>query len=1168
MKEFNILFNRIRIIFILTISIFALYNTYAQSAIQTQLGSTIKYIVAKDGSGNYITIQAAINAIPNNSTTSQVIFIKKGTYTEKVEIPSTKTHLVLIGEDVNTTIIVYGDYSGSGKIYNGIITSANGTVIGTSTSHTLYAAANDFAMMNITVANNAGDIGQAVALNSNADRQFYYHCKMTGHQDTYLTWASTRYYLKDCYIEGAVDFIFGAGIALFDSCQLNAIRNGISYTAASTNQNFKFGYVFNNCKLTANSGVTGIYLGRPWKAYCQVVFMNSEEPSALDPAGWSKWSGNTNDQTCYYAEYKNCGSGSSISNRAAWTNQLTASQAATYTRTNIFDKNVNPIPFAASWDPNPEGNIFYNIVNKNTNPFITSACFTPATTCSATITAAATSFCIGESVILTTNSGATYKWFNGTTQVGTAATYTATLAGAYTVEVTNASGCKTTSAPVTITINPLPIVTQYVQIGTGAWSSANTAAVCETNTVNLGPLPNLSAGWTWTGPNNFISTIRNPIFTNVTASNAGSYIATYIDPNGCKATSTFILQVSKPIASITTPTTSFCSGSSTVLTASIGSFYKWFNGTTQVGTAATYTATLAGAYTVEVTNASGCKTTSAVTQITVNPLLTASITTPTTSFCTGGSVILTSSTGASYKWFNGTIQVGTAATYTATSAGAYTVEVTNASGCKTTSAVTQITVNPLLTASITTPATSFCTGASVILTSSTGASYKWFNGTIQVGTESTYIASTSGAYTVEVTNANGCKATSATIQITVNALPTATITTPANSFCTGGSGILTSSTGASYKWFNGTTQVGTASAYTATTAGAYSVEVINASGCKGTSAVTQITVNALPTAIITAPATSFCTGSSTVLTASSGSSYKWFNGTTQVGTAATYTATTAGAYTVEVTNASGCKATSAITQITVNALPTASITAPATSFCTGGSVILTSSTGATYKWFNGTTQVGTTATYTATTAGAYSVEVTNASGCKATSAITQITSTTLITWYEDTDNDGMGDPAISKSSCTQPNGYVSVAGDACPTDPNKIDPGNCDCGKTETSCLDCAGTPNGTALFDNCNICVGGTTGNTACLSTATINGTTANITVIPQPFDANTRISINNLGMIQLLNIISASGAIVEAKQGLNTEEITLGDNLASGLYTVIITTEKGIYTTKIVKK
>ena len=111
---------------------------------------------------------------------------------------------------------------------------------------------------------------------------------------------------------------------------------------------------------------------------------------------------------------------------------------------------------------------------------------------------------------------------------------------------------------------------------------------------------------------------------------------------------------------------------------------------------------------------------------------------------------------------------------------------------------------------------------------------------------------------------------------------------------------------------------------------------------------------------ISIPTTSFCAGGSVILTASTGASYKWFNGTTQVGTAATYTATATGAYTVEVTNTAGCKATSAATIITVNALPTATITAPATSFCTGGSVILTASAGASYKWFNGTTQVGTT----------------------------------------------------------------------------------------------------------------------------------------------------------------------------------------------------------------
>jgi lysophospholipase L1-like esterase len=674
-------------------------------------------------------------------------------------------------------------------------------------------------------------------------------------------------------------------------------------------------------------------------------------------------------------------------------------------------------------------------------------------------------------------------------------------------------------------------------------------------TVTLKTIPKKSSTFQkWNNANN--TQLSTATLTTVTSeSSVTSYTAIYAGATSCSST-------------ITSQSTTFCTGGSIILNASTGSAYKWFNGTTQVGTAPTYTATTDGAYTVEVTNASGCKATSAVTQITVYALPTATITSPATSICTGGSVVLTASTGTSFKWFNGTAQVGTAATYTVAAAGAYTVEVTNASGCKKTSAVTQITVNPLLTASITTPTISFCSGSSTLLTASGGSSYKWFNGTTQVGTAATYTATTAGAYTVEVTNASGCKGTSAFTQITVNALPTASITAPAISFCTGGSVILTSSTGASYKWFNGTTQVETASAYTATTAGAYSVEVTNANGCKATSATTQITVNALPTASITAPAIPFCTGGSVILTSSTGASYKWFNGTTQVGTASAYTATTAGAYSVEVINASGCKGTSAVTEITVNALPTAIITAPATSFCTGSSTVLTASSGSSYKWFNGTTQVGTAATYTATTAGAYTVEVTNASGCKATSAVTPITVTNSITWYADTDNDGKGDPSASLQACTQPSGYVSIAGDACPIDPNKINPGNCGCGKTETSCLDCAGTPNGRAVFDNCKICVGGTTGNSACVSTSTINGTSANITVIPQPFDLNTSIQLENQGNIQSITIISASGAIVKTIQEENTNEITLGEDLASGLYSVIIQSEKGMVVTKIVKK
>jgi GH35 family endo-1,4-beta-xylanase len=384
-------------------------------------------------------------------------------------------------------------------------------------------------------------------------------------------------------------------------------------------------------------------------------------------------------------------------------------------------------------------------------------------------------------------------------------------------------------------------------------------------------------------------------------------------------------------------------------------------------------------------------------------------TTASTTFCAGGSVILNAGTGTgySYVWKNGSTAIAgaTAQTYTATTAGSYTVTVTNAGGCLATSLPTVVTVNALPSASITTTTpTTFCAGGNVTLNANTGSglTYQWYNGsnTTGSGTASLSLYVSSGSFTVKVTDGNGCSSTSAPVVVTINALPTATITTTTpTTFCQGGSVVLTASSGASYKWMNGTTTItgATAQSYTATTAGSYTVEVTNTANCKAISSATAVTVNALPSAMITTTMpTTFCQGGSVVLTAGSGASYKWMNGTTTItgATAQSYTATTAGSYTVEVTNTTNCKAISSATAVTVNALPAAAITTttPVT-FCQGGSVVLTAGSGSSYKWMNGTTAItGATAqSYTATTAGSYTVEVTNTTNCKAISSATAVT---------------------------------------------------------------------------------------------------------------------------------------------------------------------------------
>ncbi|QDA58581.1 pectinesterase family protein [Hymenobacter jejuensis] len=290
--------------------------------------------VAQDGSGDYKTIQEAVNAVPNQSLVPITIEVKKGTYREKLVVPSPKTHIVLVGEDKNTTVITYDDHSG-----------ANG--IDTFSSHSVLVQANDFAAENITFENTAGyTAGQAVALHVEGDRCSFRNCRIVGNQDVLLLATdNSRQYYRDCYIEGTTDFIFGASTAVFDRCTVHSKKNSF-ITAASTTPQQKFGFVFLNCKLTADTTLAQkVYLGRPWRPYAKVVYINTEMGNHITPAGWENWRNPANEKTAYYAEYKSFGPGGNVKSRVAWSHQLTKKEAKQYTLKNIFGGQVpwNPM---------------------------------------------------------------------------------------------------------------------------------------------------------------------------------------------------------------------------------------------------------------------------------------------------------------------------------------------------------------------------------------------------------------------------------------------------------------------------------------------------------------------------------------------------------------------------------------------------------------------------------------------------------------------------------------------------------------------------------------------------------------------------------------------------------------------------------------------------------
>ncbi|MEO8535344.1 MAG: pectate lyase [Flavobacterium sp.] len=309
----------------------AVKNGVKISAVETDAKKKDNFFtVAQDGSGDFTKIQDAINASPSFPYEKVTILIKNGTYTEKVRIPEWNSNLELLGESKENTIIAFDDN------FSKINLGRNSTFH----TYTVLVEGDDFSASNLTIKNTSGDNGQAIALSIVANRAQVSNCIILGNQDTlYLSGKEARHYFKDCYIEGTTDFIFGSATVLFENCLIHSLKS--SYiTAASTPEGNAFGFVFKNCRLTADPAATAVYLGRPWRIYAKTVYLNCDMGKQIKPEGWHNWSKPEAEKNAFYAEYNCKGEGYQPDKRVSWSHQLSKKEAQKYTIENILQDSI------------------------------------------------------------------------------------------------------------------------------------------------------------------------------------------------------------------------------------------------------------------------------------------------------------------------------------------------------------------------------------------------------------------------------------------------------------------------------------------------------------------------------------------------------------------------------------------------------------------------------------------------------------------------------------------------------------------------------------------------------------------------------------------------------------------------------------------------------------
>jgi pectinesterase len=318
---------RVWIFIITVISVAAAVPIRYSAAAQTPVGRSgvVRVVVSADGTAEFPTIQRAVDHAPLEGNGRLEILIRPGVYHERVKIPQDRPRVSLIGlgDDPSAVTITYSMSA----------LAAGGTFF----SSVVEVQSEGFEAANLTIQNSFGPGSQAVALMVYSDRAIVHDVRLLGWQDTLYAAAGRQYYSK-CYIEGAVDFIFGDAQAVFENSEIRSVGDGFIAAESRKTPDGPQGFVFNKCKLTQGpaQGATpakiekGVFLGRPWRPYSRVVYLDCWMDTHIRPVGWDNWSDAANEKTAWFGEYHSTGPGANTTARAGWAHQLTEKEAAAF----------------------------------------------------------------------------------------------------------------------------------------------------------------------------------------------------------------------------------------------------------------------------------------------------------------------------------------------------------------------------------------------------------------------------------------------------------------------------------------------------------------------------------------------------------------------------------------------------------------------------------------------------------------------------------------------------------------------------------------------------------------------------------------------------------------------------------------------------------------------